>query len=233
MRHTRQLRYIKASYTHQSTESRCNDVFIFLRGDHVTERRRGAKLEGAILDAAWREMNEHGYASLTMDSVAARARTSRPVLARRWDSRAALAIAALRRRMADYPVEVPDRGNIRIELMEFLDLAAERAAALAITFVLLSTEYLHNNGGTPNDLRKALLHGEDDPLGVILKRGQLRGEIDASKLTQPLATLLPDLFRQHVLTTWEAPDAALRAVWIDTIFLPLVRAPLEERLLFW
>jgi AcrR family transcriptional regulator len=168
-------------------------------------------------------MNERGYASLTMDAVAARAGTSRPVLARRWDGRAALAIAALRRRMGDYPVDVPDRGDIRIELMEMLDLAVERASALAITFVLFSTEYLHDKGGTPNDLRATLLEGEVDTLAVILKRGEIRGEIDASKLTRPIARLLPDLFRQHVLTTWSAPDPALRAAWIDTIFLPLVR----------
>lgn len=195
----------------------------------MTERRRGENLEGAILDAAWSEISERGYASLTMDAVAARAGTSRPVLARRWDSRAALAIAALRRRMADYPVEVPDRGDIRAELMEMLDLAARRASALAITFVIFSTEYLHDKGGTPNDLRASLLEGEVDTLAAILERGVKRGETDAAKLTQPIANLLSDLFRQHVLTTWSAPDQALRAAWIDTIFLPLVRTSSKSR----
>ncbi|MBB2962619.1 AcrR family transcriptional regulator [Methylobacterium sp. R2-1] len=156
-----------------------------------------------------------------MDAVAARAGTSRPVLARRWDGRAALATAALRRRMADYPVDVPDRGDVRTELAEMLGLAAERATALAATFALFSTEYARDKGGTPSDLRATLLAGETSSLASILERGVARGEIDANKLTPPIASLLADLFRHHALMTWSAPDEDLRAAWIDTIFLPL------------
>ena len=36
-------------------------------------RRRGPGLEAAILEAAWEELTEAGYAALTMESVAARA----------------------------------------------------------------------------------------------------------------------------------------------------------------
>ncbi|WP_183436593.1 TetR/AcrR family transcriptional regulator [Methylobacterium sp. R2-1] len=187
----------------------------------MTGRRRGADLEQAILEAAWSELSERGYAYLTMDAVAARAGTSRPVLARRWDGRAALATAALRRRMADYPVDVPDRGDVRTELAEMLGLAAERATALAATFALFSTEYARDKGGTPSDLRATLLAGETSSLASILERGVARGEIDANKLTPPIASLLADLFRHHALMTWSAPDEDLRAAWIDTIFLPL------------
>lgn len=186
------------------------------------KRRRGAELEAAILDAAWEELNEHGYAALTMDAVATRSGTSRPVLARRWDGRAALVIAVLRRRMALHPVEVPDRGDVRAELAEMLDLAGKRATALAQAFTLWSTEYAQEKGGTPNDLRATLLAGEDDNLALILERAVARGEIDREKLTPPIANLLPDLIRHHALTTWSAPDETLRAAWIDTIFLPLV-----------
>ena len=193
----------------------------------MPERRHGADLEGAILDAAWEELSERGYAALTMDAVAKRAGTSRPVLARRWDGRAALVIAALRRRMADYPMDVPDRGNVRAELAEMLDLAAKRATALAEAFALFSTEYSRDKGGTPNDLRALLLAGEADSLAPILERGVARGEIDPRKLTLPIVSLLPDLFRHHALTTWSAPDADLRAAWIDTIFLPLVGVRVE------
>lgn len=191
----------------------------------MKSRRHGADLEQAILKAAWAELSERGYVDLTMDAVAARAGTSRPVLARRWDGRAALAAAALRRRMADYPVDVPDRGDVRTELAEMLDLAAARATALAATFVLISVEYFHDKCGTPSDLRTTLLAGQADSLAPILERGVARGQIDADKLTPPIASLLTDLFRHHALMTWSAPVPALRDAWIDTIFLPLVRVP--------
>ena len=59
-------------------------------------RRRGAELEEALLEAAWQELEERGYAGLTMENVATRAGTSRPVIARRWRSKAELTIATLR-----------------------------------------------------------------------------------------------------------------------------------------
>jgi AcrR family transcriptional regulator len=46
-------------------------------------RRRGAELEQAILDAAWEQLIAEGYEHFTIDTVAARARTSKPVLYRR------------------------------------------------------------------------------------------------------------------------------------------------------
>ena len=47
-------------------------------------RRRGAELEQAILDAAWEQLIAEGYEHFTIDTVAARAQTSKPVLYRRW-----------------------------------------------------------------------------------------------------------------------------------------------------
>lgn len=196
-------------------------MYLIMAG--MQKRRRGADLEAAILDAAWEELNAHGYAALTMDAVATRAGTSRPVLARRWDGRAALVIAALKRRMADYPVDVPDRGDVRTELVEMQTLAAKRGTALAQAFILWATEYSREGGGTPDALRAVLLTGETDSFARILERAVARGEIDPAKLTPAIITLLPDLIRHHLLTTWSAPDAALRDAWVDTIFLPLVR----------
>jgi AcrR family transcriptional regulator len=48
--------------------------------NYTVERRRGKALEDAVLDAAWSELADGGYASFTMEAVAARAHTSRPVL---------------------------------------------------------------------------------------------------------------------------------------------------------
>jgi AcrR family transcriptional regulator len=56
----------------------------------TNRRRRGTALEDAILDAAWTELIEHGYANLTLESVAKRSGTSRPVLARRWPNRTSI-----------------------------------------------------------------------------------------------------------------------------------------------
>lgn len=190
----------------------------------MMERRRGAELEEAILEAAWGELTERGYASLTMEGVAARAGTSRPVLARRWDGKAPLVIASIRRQMMKYPLDVADRGDLRAELLEYLERASDRATGIAAAFTLFSSEYLHEIRSTPQDLRAALAAGERDVVAPILERAVRRGEIDRKNLIPPVSTLLGDLFRHHAIMHFSAPPPQLQAAWVDAIFLPLVRS---------
>lgn len=188
------------------------------------ERRRGADLEQAILEAAWLELAERGYSGLTMEAVAERAGTSRPVLARRWDRKASLAVAAIRQQMAKHPMQVPDRGNLRTELLEYLRRAADRATGMAAALTLISNEYFSEIPSTPKDLRAAFIQGEEQVLSGILERAVVRGEVDPKKLTPPVASLLSDLFRHYVIMNFSAPPPALRKAWVDTVLLPLVRA---------
>lgn len=188
----------------------------------MKERRRGSDLEEALLEAAWAEITERGYAGLTMEGVAARAGTSRPVLARRWGGKASLAIAAIRQQMTKYPLDVPDRGDVRTELLEFLEHLSDRATGIAAAFTLFSSDYFQENSSTPQELRTALRAGDTNPLTAIFDRAVARGEIDREKLIPPIAALLNDLFRHHAIMTFSPPSRALRTTWVDSIFLPLV-----------
>jgi AcrR family transcriptional regulator len=188
----------------------------------MKERRRGTELEDAVLEAAWLELSERGYAGLTMEAVAERAGTSRPVLARRWEGKAPLAVAAIRRQMAKHPLDVPDRGDVRMELLEFLKRTAERTSGITAVFSLLSAEYLSGDASSPKDLRAALVQGETQCLSAILDRAVQRGEIDGRKLAPPVGSLLTDLFRHHVIMNFSAPPPALRKAWVEAVFLPLV-----------
>lgn len=190
----------------------------------MKQRRRGADLEEAILDAAWQELTERGYSGLTMENVAARARTSRPVLARRWAGRIELAIAAIRQQRARHPLDVPDRGELRTELLEYLERLSDRVSRMTAVFTIFASEYFNETLSTPQDLRAALIAGEKSVLATILDRAVARGEIDPEKLTPPIATLLADLYRHYAIMNFSPPPAELRTAWVDTIFLPLVRA---------
>jgi AcrR family transcriptional regulator len=189
----------------------------------MAERRRGAELEEAILEAAWIELAVRGYSGLTMETVAERAGTSRPVLARRWNGKPSLAVAAIQRQMAKYPLEVPDRGDLREELLEFLERASDRASGIAAAFTLFSSEYFTDSSTVPKDLLAALIRGKIQPFSTILERAVQRGEINPDRLVPPVSSLLSDLFRYHVIINFSPPPPALRKAWVDTVFLPLVR----------
>ena len=86
-------------------------------------RRRGASLEDAILDAAWEQLTAEGYGHFTIDTVAARARTSKPVLYRCWKTSDELLHAAIRHRGAVTAVPDPDTGTLRGDLLALLGRA--------------------------------------------------------------------------------------------------------------
>ena len=83
-------------------------------------RRRGEALESALLDAAWDELQQAGYAGLTFEAVAERAGTSRAVLYRRWRNRADLVVAAMRRHRPMLSGEIPDTGSLRDDVLTVL-----------------------------------------------------------------------------------------------------------------
>ena len=188
----------------------------------MAERRRGADLEHAILDAAWAEIGEKGYAGLTMENTAARAGTSRPVLSRRWSSVSALATAAIQRELGRRPIVVPDLGNLRQELLSFLQQASRRADVFTAGFALFLDVFQGGTKASPGEFRATVLAGEEDALETILARAGARGEIDPTKLLPTIASLPSDLFRHHVIMTMGPPSLEMQQAWIDDIFLPLI-----------
>ena len=191
--------------------------------DRPVKRRRGKALEDAVLDAAWSELLDGGYASLTMEAVAARARTSRPVLYRRWPNCADLTIAAIRHYVRKHPVDVPNTGNVRGDLIGLLKQISENRALFAVYSSLQMSEYFSKTNTSMADLRRSVLQGSHNPFDMVLARGVDRGEIDRSKLTPRIASLLLDLLRHEVLMTLRPVPNAVIAEFVDDIFLPLVR----------
>ncbi|GLH96763.1 TetR/AcrR family transcriptional regulator [Phytohabitans aurantiacus] len=194
-------------------------------------RRRGQELEDALLTAAWSELMEVGYGRFTIDAVATRAGTSRPVIYRRWPDRAELAIAAVRHHGSQLPVVTPDTGSVREDLLELLHSAATNRADVGVLFGVQMGQYFAETGRTPADLRAELLSGRQQPFGIdeVLRRGVDRGEIDPARLTPRIANLPMDLLRHDLLMTLRpVPDETIAEI-VDDIFLPLVRpAPMSS-----
>jgi AcrR family transcriptional regulator len=189
--------------------------------DAGPRRRRGAALEEAILDAAWAELIAHGYAGMTLETVAKRAGTSRPVLHRRWPSRVRLATAALGRYLARNPIEVPDLGSIRAEMRLLLRGMSDRARPDLVRLVFDMTGDLADANSNLAEVRREITNGH--LVRIILDRGIARGEVDPDRLTPRIVALPTDLARHEMLVTLKPPsDEVIREI-VDDIFLPLVR----------
>ncbi|MER8187553.1 TetR/AcrR family transcriptional regulator [Kitasatospora sp. NPDC094015] len=191
----------------------------------MAERRRGAALEKALLDAAWEELADHGYARFTMDAVVKRAGTSPPVLYRRWSNREELVRAAIVHTLREARLDTPDTGSLREDVLTLMrEINATRVQLITVMNIHLAG-YRQETGTSPADLLDPLVTGRADALDLLFDRAVERGEADPERLTARIRSLPFDLLRLEILTTFApVPDAALQEI-VDTVFLPLVHGP--------
>ena len=192
------------------------------QADDRQGRRRGTELEQAILDAAWEQLTAEGYEHFTIDTVAARARTSKPVLYRRWKTREDLLRATVRHRGAVDPPSLPDTGTLRGDLLALLTHANTTRNPMAALVSSMLGSYYNQAGPTPAELREAFFGERGSAVEQVVNRAVERGEIDPARLTPRIVALPFDLFRHEAMMTLElVPDHVLRQI-VDDIFIPLV-----------
>lgn len=183
-------------------------------------RRRGAALRSDILDAVRDELRDHGYSGVTYDGVARRSHTSKPVLYRRWRSRAHLVVDALTDQLA--PVTLaPDTGNLRGDLIALLQLMRTRfetAGAQALRGIVADADA---------ELRSAVLELTnavvDAVSHTVLQRARDRGELGPTPLPPLVSSVPVILFRHELLLTDDPNDTRIEEI-VDTACLPLMHA---------
>ncbi|GAA4161979.1 TetR/AcrR family transcriptional regulator [Gryllotalpicola daejeonensis] len=188
------------------------------------QRRRGAALESALLDAAWAELEEKGYDGFTIESVAERAKTSRAVVYRRWSSKPELVTAAVKRWVDSGHTETPDTGSLRGDLLAIFRRANRTRAPYAVLMSARLGAYYAETGTSFADLRETLVGGRTSTIDAVLDRAAERGEIDAAKLTPRVRSVAFDLFRHELLMTLKpVPEEVIESI-VDEVVLPLVGA---------
>ncbi|MCP2359997.1 AcrR family transcriptional regulator [Nonomuraea thailandensis] len=184
----------------------------------MTARRRQVEVDQAILEAAYGELLDRGYAGVTYDGVARRAETSKPVLYRRYPTRASLIFASLRRRLGAVQPP-PATGNLRGDLIAWLDAAQARAAEIG------GRTYRALLGEADDDLLDAIgaLIGmaSGDLERHVIEPARARGELGPEPLVAEIAAMPVILLRDRIVFgTATATDVA---EIVDRICLPLFR----------
>jgi len=190
----------------------------------VRRRRHGKQLESALLDAAWAELAEVGYARLTMGSIAVRARTSEAVLYRRWPNKDQLVFAAIEHYRNGNPIAVPDTGALRSDLLAQLTAMSEALAGFfAIAAAAAFSGLLADTGLTPAQARDKVMAAQRLPrVRIIYQRAHDRGELDLQRIPKAVLALPFDLVRHDLLLDLEPlKPTRIRSI-VDELFLPLV-----------
>src|SRR5581483_10275972 len=193
----------------------------------VQHRRRGAALEDAILEATYAELTEVGYTAFSVESVAARARTGKASIYRRWPTKQLLVMDALSDRLPtpeqcgleplwDESMTTEDAlRQIAQAICGVLKSPAGRAMRAVKCEALADPELARAIDDRFQAPRRAALLG-------LLRRGVERGEVRPEAVSPLIADVLPALLTHRVLLQGEQMSDSDVTDIIEQILIPLV-----------
>ena len=186
-------------------------------------RALDATRDDALRDATLELLAEIGYDRLTIDSVAARAHSSKATIYRRWPGKAELVVDALS--CLKGAPSLPDTGSLRGDL----EAIGQGSASADNQFDAQLMMGLITALARDAELRQVFRERLIDPRAAILTRvfeqAMARGEVDPGRNLELMVSLYPALMLQHVLKFGEIPDAHFAQQVIDDVIMPLATAP--------
>ncbi len=184
-------------------------------------RRHGQALVAAILEATIAEVDEVGYADLTMEAVAERARASKASVYRRWPGKVALVVDAVRHALPD-PAALVDTGTLRGDLLALLRAVSEQLAGPAGRAMRGVLGDVLRDPERAEQFRARARGNSEAMIETVLRRAQRRGELDAGAVTRRQREVGPALLRFHFLThDGPVPDEVVVGI-VDEVVLPLL-----------
>lgn len=190
-------------------------------------RRRGRALDEAIVRATLDELAESGYAGLTMEHVAERARTGKASLYRRWPSRVELVMHAVTHALPD-PASPPDTGSLRGDLLATLRTNAELLAGPVGEALRGALSEVLGDPVRTAELRRGTHGSGRRTIHEITRRAVERGEIDTTAITPRRLEAGLALLRHHFLINGLIPDTVIVEI-VDEVLLPLFRTTSAAR----
>lgn len=182
----------------------------------IRTRRRGKELEHALYEATLAELAAVGYGRLTMEGIAARARTGKAALYRRWSTKHALVHAALHYALPPLPEPRADRSARENLLTVFSAHCDVLAGKTAFPSLAIMGQLIHEP-----ELRAIFADAVVAPrlriIESILQAGVASGEIDAAALTPLTARVGPALINQQLLLTGAPPNRRQLVHIVDTV----------------
>ncbi|MBE1591432.1 TetR/AcrR family transcriptional regulator [Nonomuraea angiospora] len=183
-------------------------------------RRRGEALNTAIFQATLDELAEAGYAGLTMERVAERAKASKASLYRRWPTRIELVMDAVYNSLPA-PGSAPDTGNLRDDLVAMLRMTSKALSGPAGEAMRGLLGEALSSGSPLRALRKDSQSTTRRLMAEVVGRAVERGEVAPEAVTPRRLDAGHALLRHHFLFEGSPiPDELVVAI-VDEVLVPL------------
>lgn len=187
----------------------------------MSTRRRGAELDDAIRSAVLELLAAGGPSAVTMEAVAVKAKTSKPVLYRRWSDGQALLRDTLIG-IAASAIPHQDTGSYRGDLLAML-------RGWATLFTGPSADLLRNVIATAvhdellaTAFRTGVIDYRKREMTAMLARGIERGEVRADVPVEIARELGQSLLWHRLLITGDPITDDLIVTLVDEVLVPFV-----------
>ncbi len=159
----------------------------------MTTDPRIQRSKDAVLGEAQRLLAESGIGGVSIDEVSRRSGVSKTTIYRHWPSRSALLLDACSTMGA--PMETPDTGSLRGDLMALATQLAEHLRTARWTAVLPSIMDAAERDPDLAELQTRLQEAMMAPFLAAAERGKKRGELPRSaRPAEVVATVVGPLF---------------------------------------
>jgi AcrR family transcriptional regulator len=192
------------------------------RPSRAATRRRGDALECAIFDAVLRQLQTVGYTRLTMEGVAACARTGKAALYRRWAGKDDLVVDAIDHALPSL-TDLPDHGDVRRDLLDLLRRAAAMVnspTGCALQCLLAEVDRDHPFSAL---LHQRVLAPRKRAFLTVLERAADRGQVRPEAASPLVAEVGLAMVVQRFLADGPpVPDDYVVSI-LDQVVMPLLR----------
>lgn len=169
-------------------------------------RRWSDDREQEVLDAALAVLAEDGFAGMTIDAVAARARASKASLYRRWNDKAELVADAIRCR-ASRQAPPPETGDLQTDLAAFLRHLQRSFQGEDGALMLAMTAERVRHPDLAQEFDRRFVADKRRQMHRMLAAAVERGELDPDTDIDVLADLGPALILyRNTLRPGPVPD---------------------------
>ena len=195
--------------------------------ERIPQRKRGVALEEAIVEAAWAELVESGYAGFTVESVAMRAKTGKASIYRRWPTKQLLVLEAMILRLPT-PAEcgIVDVMPDDVSTIDALHVVARTIGGIMASPAGSAMRAIKCEAATDPELARVIDERFQAPrrqamLG-LLQRGVERGEVRPEAVSTIVVDVLPAVLMHRLIFTGDPVTPGAVAQIVDEILIPLI-----------
>ncbi len=184
---------------------------------------RVARSRAAVLLATLELLTELGFAATSIEGVATRSRVAKTTIYRHWNSRAELVVDAVR--SATEPHPIPTTGNLRTDLLTFIEHLADRLRGGRLAGLLPTLVDAAARDPEIDVLYHELIAERRQPVRMLIEAAMGDGRLARTVDAELLADILVGPLFVRLLVTHQAIADDTAASIVNIVLDGVLRRP--------